>query len=140
MADDHPNVALVHYFLAQAHAAAGRTPEGLSHAERAAELSSGAPETSAVLGYLRGACGLTDQAERVLDALEATARTRYVSQALFAQVHLGLGKDEEALTCLQRACYERASDLVWLGVRPLYDELRQRERFAEVLAKLGLAS
>ncbi len=55
-----------------------------------------------------------------------------------AVVNLGLGHDEEVFAWLERACDERALHLVFLGVDPLFDELRADERFTRVLGKIGL--
>jgi tetratricopeptide (TPR) repeat protein len=134
----HPRFALVHYFLTQCHAALGELDESLEHGRRALDLSDRSPETLAVHGYALGVSGEHAQAVEVLERLGALSDRRYVSRALLAQVALGLGRDDEALTHLERAGEERATDLVWLGVRPMYDRLRGSERFDALLGRLGL--
>ena len=134
----HPRFALVHYFLTQCHAAAGRMDKSLEHARRAMELADRSPETMAVNGYVLGLCGRTADAEAVLGRLAALAEKRYVSKVLPAQVLLGLGRESEALDQLEAALQARATDLIWLGVRPMYDPLRGSPRFRELVSATGV--
>ena len=57
-----------------------------------------------------------------------------------AQVLLGLGDHDAALARLSEAVELRACDLVWLGVHPVYDEIREDPRFRTIVDRLGLAS
>jgi serine/threonine-protein kinase len=134
----HPRFALVHYFLTQCHAAAGRMDRSLEHARRAMELADRSPETMAVNGYVLGLSGRGEEAEAVLGRLSALAEKRYVSKVLPAQVLLGLERENEALDHLEAALQARATDLIWLGVRPMYDPLRDNPRFREVVSATGV--
>jgi TolB-like protein/Flp pilus assembly protein TadD len=134
----HPRFALVHYFLTQCHAAAGRVERSLEHGRRATELADRSPETLAVHAYALGLSGRRQDAEAALERLTALTDKRYVSRVLFAQVLLGLGRTEEALDDLERALEDKATDLIWLGVRPMYDPLRTSERFRKLMSAVGL--
>ena len=134
----HPRFALVHYFLAQCHEGQGRLADALEHAEKAAHLSDRSPESLAAHGYVLGVAGHEDRAEAVLERLEALAGRRYVSRVLLAQVHLGLGRDDAAFEQLELARADRATDLVWLGVRPMYDRVRGDPHFSALISELGL--
>jgi len=136
----HPRFALVHYFLTQCHAAAGRIDKSLEHARRAMELADRSPETMAVNGYVLGLSGRTEEAEAVLARLTALADKRYVSKVLSAQVLLGLGRRGEALDGLEAALQARATDLIWLGVRPMYDPLREDPRFRRLVEATGVSA
>jgi hypothetical protein len=57
---------------------------------------------------------------------------------LLAQVLIGLGREGDALAELEQGVEERATDLIWLGVRPSYDSIRQAPRFRSILADVGL--
>ena len=137
--EHHPRYALLHVFLAQCHAAEGRLDEALTHARRAAQLSDRSPESVAALGYVLGLAGETEEAEDALSRLAAISDRRYVSRVLPAQVQAGLGRRDDALASLECAVEERATDLIWLGVRPMYDGLRGEARFAALLERMGLA-
>ena len=49
-----------------------------------------------------------------------------------------LGRIDEALRWLAKACDERALHLVFLGVDPLFDPLRSEPQFAEILGNVGI--
>jgi hypothetical protein len=57
---------------------------------------------------------------------------------LFAQVHAAMGNTAQALDALDAARSLRATDLVWIGVRPVFDALRTETRFTELLNAIGL--
>jgi hypothetical protein len=54
-------------------------------------------------------------------------------------VWLAFGDRERALQAFARAIDERDPTLVWLGVDPRVDALRQDVRFAAMLKQLGLS-
>jgi hypothetical protein len=55
-----------------------------------------------------------------------------------AQVLLGLNRNEDAIAELQRAEEMRATDLIWLNVRPVFDALRRDARVQEIARTVGL--
>jgi hypothetical protein len=75
----------------------------------------------------------------VLDKLRQVARDRYVSPARLAQVHVGLDEHDQALDLLERAHAERAADLAWIAVRPVFASVRSTSRFRALLERMGLA-
>ena len=56
-----------------------------------------------------------------------------------AQVHVGLGERAEALDRLEEAHAERAADLAWLNVRPVFASLRAEPRFTALVTEMCLA-
>jgi tetratricopeptide (TPR) repeat protein len=84
--------------------------------------------------------GRRDQAQKALEALlgEASERRIHVSARDLGYVQLGLGHVEEALAAFERSLEERDPSLVWLGVDPRCDELRQHPRFRAILQTIGL--
>jgi serine/threonine protein kinase/tetratricopeptide (TPR) repeat protein len=133
-----PRFAMAHFFLGQAEAALGRGAEAVAAIEAALALSPGAAEMEAALGQAYAVAGRAEEAREVLAGLVRRGEKSYVSPALVANVHAALGEREEALTWLERACEERAADLAWIGVRPIFDGLREEPRFQTLLERLGL--
>jgi len=123
---------LAHLFLGATYTEQGRYPEALAEIELARRLSGNGAEVLAALGYLHGRSGRTDAARRALDELWRLARERYVSPARLAQVHVSLGESSEALAQLERAQAERAADLAWVGVRPVFADLMGETRFQAI--------
>jgi hypothetical protein len=57
---------------------------------------------------------------------------------VLAQVHVALGELDDAVAWLERARALHAPDLVWIGVRPSFDGLRDHPDFNALLSQLGL--
>jgi hypothetical protein len=57
-----------------------------------------------------------------------------------AWVYLGMGDHDHALEWLQKAIDDRASELIYLKVDPIYDGLRGDARFINLLRRVGLAN
>jgi hypothetical protein len=75
-----------------------------------------------------------------LNELTRLANDRYVSASKLAQVHVGLGDRTQALDQLEAAFEQKAADLAWLAVRPVFASLRAEPRFRALLSDMGLAS
>ena len=130
---------VAHVFLGATYTELSRFPEALGELEAALRLSGRSPEILAALGYLHGVSGDVEGARNVLNELKRIADTRYVSPAKIAQVHAGMGDRAEALERLEAAYDERAADLAWLGVRPVFASLRAEPRFTGLVTQMGLA-
>jgi predicted Zn-dependent protease len=78
------------------------------------------------------------RAEEMLEKLRKKAELQYISPVLMAQVLLGLERRERAIEELQRARDTRATDLIWLKVRPVFDTVRGDARVKEIGAAMGL--
>jgi serine/threonine protein kinase/tetratricopeptide (TPR) repeat protein len=133
-----PRFALAHFFLGQALTALGRMEEAVAALLTALTLSPGAAEMEAALGQAYALAGRREEAEQVLRGLEKRGERSYVSPCLVATVHAALGEGDAALDWLERAGRERSADLAWIGVRPVFDGLRDEPRFRALLEQLGL--
>jgi serine/threonine-protein kinase len=134
-----PGYAFLHWFLGQSLLAAA-DPEGAL-----AAFSSGIAASDrhaalvAYLGYAYAKTGQERHARTVLDELRSRAAEEYVPADCLAVLHLGLGERDAALAWLERAVRERALHAVFLGVDPMFDELRSDGRFHGLLQSVGLA-
>jgi serine/threonine-protein kinase len=106
--------------------------------EKAVQHSDRSPDALAFRAYGCGRAGRTAEAEATLKELEGLAKKRFVSAFPFAIVALGLGRNDEAITWLEKAQEERAGRLVYLNVEHAFDPLRKDPRFAAVVRKVGL--
>jgi len=116
----------------------GRYDEAIASLERAFTLQEESTETMAALATAHALAYRRAHAEALLADLERRSLESYVSPALIAQVHLGLGDEETALEHLEEAAALRAADMVWLKVHPLYDRVRGHPRFRAMLGMLRL--
>jgi TolB-like protein/tetratricopeptide (TPR) repeat protein len=134
----HPEFGPGHAFVAQALAVYGRHDEAEAASREALRLTGGGAEATATLAYALAAVGRRAEAVTLLDDLLERDRQRYVSPTLIAQVYLGLGDTASALAWLRRAHEVRASDLVWLKVRPIFDPLHGEPQYRALLREMRL--
>lgn len=131
--------ALGHYFLGQALEQAGSILQAIDSLERALELSPGSSEIEAALARANAVAGHRDAAEAMLSQLCEKSQGQYVSPSLLAQVLMGLERSDEAIAQLEHAFAIKATDLVWLKVRPAFERIRTQPRVQAILAAMGLA-
>jgi predicted nucleic acid-binding protein len=93
----------------------------------------------AALARAHAVAGERDTAEAMLKTLHERAAGRYISPVLLAQILLGLGREEDAIAELERALGVRATDLMWLKVRPVFDPIRSDARVQRIAAEIGLS-
>jgi predicted Zn-dependent protease len=93
----------------------------------------------ATLGYTYATAGRKSEALAMLQELKHRASTHYVSPVLLAQVQLGLEAKDEALQSLEDAYKVKATDLLWIGVRPIFEPLSAEPRFQAIVQSIGLA-
>lgn len=130
--------AMAHFFLGQTLTAMGQYDRAVIALDAASAITGGSPEIRASLGHAHAVAGHEAAARKILTELDHVARNRYVSPALAAHVHVGLGEPADAIAALERAAEVRAADLVWLGVRPVFDVLRDDQRFVSLCTRVGL--
>jgi serine/threonine protein kinase/Tfp pilus assembly protein PilF len=129
-----PNFAVSHVFLGEALYAAGRIREAVEAAERAQAISD-APLILGPLGCFYGAAGARQQAEQILERLQARP---HVAAHAVAAVHLGMGNVDAAIDWFDSAIEQHSMWVIWLKMEPMYDTLRASPRFSSLLAKVGL--
>jgi tetratricopeptide (TPR) repeat protein len=136
---DH-NFGMAHFFLGQAYGEKRMFNEAIRELQVSAELNRHSPESKAILGWAYARAGQPEEATKILEDLRQRAHSVYVSPVLYAQLVLGLGEKKEALDYLDQARRVRAADLVWLKVRPAFDDLREEPRFIQLCKEIGLSS
>lgn len=133
-----PDFGVAHFFLGQALLDAHRPDDALTHLERAIGLAGETPEALAMLGVAHATAGRAEAARESLAALEARSLVSWVSPVLTAQIHVALGDPEAAIAHLTRGRDLRATDLVWIGVRPVFDAIRLDPRFESLARSIGI--
>jgi hypothetical protein len=66
------------------------------------------------------------------------SRTKRVEATSFILLNIGLGKNDEALSWLEKACAEHTPNINAIKVDPTYDPLRNDPRFHAVLKQIHL--
>jgi TolB-like protein/tetratricopeptide (TPR) repeat protein/predicted Ser/Thr protein kinase len=132
------NFGMAHYFLGQAYLEQARQAEAINELQRAVDLTASSSEAIAMLGCAHAAAGNRAKALQLLAQLNHRCRISYVSPVLLAQLLLACGETEQAVEFLHRARQTRASDLVWIKVRPVFEALRYEPRFGQICKEMRL--
>jgi serine/threonine-protein kinase len=106
--------------------ASGRVPDEVIEAET---------EAAASLGFAYGMAGKQAEARAILNQLEALSKRRYVTGLYFANVYAGLKDNDKAIEYLNHAFEARHPGLVLIRIEPMYDGLRNDERFKELIKR-----
>lgn len=133
-----PHFAFGHYGLGDVQAQQGRYDESLSHLEESVRLGGTSVNHLAILSYVNGLAGRTDEARRLLLEIRARAARGYASPIWSALAHLGLREVDAAFEWLDRAFEERDGSLILVAASPEFDPLRSDPRFRALLERMGL--
>jgi DNA-binding winged helix-turn-helix (wHTH) protein/Flp pilus assembly protein TadD len=117
----------------------GREREGLTALEAAVSISPESTLFRAQLGQAYALVGRVEEARRMLDALLEIEGQRYVSPYHLAYLYTGLGDDEAAIDCLERAFAQRAPGIAVVKGSFLFASLRSHPRFLTLLHRMNIA-
>ena len=92
-------------------------------------------EASASLAFAYGMAGKRAEAESVLNQLQSLSQKRYVSGIYFAVVYAGLKDNDKAIEYLNKAFESKHPGLVLIRIEPMFDGLREDERFKQLVKK-----
>ena len=112
--------------------------EAIAAFQRAIDLSPHSPRMHAGLGRAMALAGKKAMATASLRKLEGMAARRYVSPIEFAALRFALEQRELGFTWLDKACEDRAFDVLALRVDPRFDSERHAPRLETVLRRAGL--
>ncbi|HXW62095.1 MAG TPA: protein kinase [Candidatus Acidoferrales bacterium] len=130
---------LARMLLGLAYEAKGDLARAVAECEKAREAESSIPWPSAELGHAYSVSGRKHEAEAIFKELENRSRTTYVPAYNFAELHVGLGNKEQALTMLEKAYADRSMLLNFLTCDPEFDGLHSASRFQGVARHIGLS-
>ncbi len=135
-----PDFFVLHYVLGRALSFAGAGAQAaIAESEPGRAAAGEIPLMDTAWGLVNAVKGKKDQTEQTIQMLGAISGKRYVPATYFGLLYASLGKKDQALEWLEKACEERADGLTWLNVLPSLDGLRGEHRFQNLLKKIGLA-
>jgi serine/threonine-protein kinase len=113
--------------------------EAIAAFQRAIDLSPHSPRMHAALGRTLALSGKKALALASLRKVESLAKQRYVSPIEFAAVRFALDQPELGFRWLNKACEDRAFDVLALKVDPRFEPLKKDPRMHAVLRHIGLS-
>lgn len=92
----------------------------------------------ALLGYAYASAGKHDEAYAFLREFNSQSNKQGASQIETAMIYTALGEQDRAFEWLEKAYVERAWQLGFLRVEPVFDPLREDPRFADMMRRVNL--
>jgi Flp pilus assembly protein TadD len=136
-----PEFLAAHQMLAILYARLNRAAKALNEAEKAVELSGNSTRGKATLAMVNALLGRRLEAQTILRELRAEPEvpgTRW--PYALAAIHSYLNERDAAFLCLDQACKEGDGALIYLKYDPHFIELREDQRFTEMVKRIGLQS
>lgn len=116
----------------------GEYEAAVNSLETAVEISDSTEITLAALAGAYARTGREGEARSLLALLQDPDRTATPPLYEIAKVHLALGEVDTAFDQLEQAFESRALQLVFIGVDPEVDPIRNDPRFRDLLARMDL--
>jgi Flp pilus assembly protein TadD len=133
----NPQALDAHMFLGFVYVQQGKKDEAIRELQIVVELSERNPSMVGLLGYGYASGGKRDEAKKILKELESQS-SKPVSQIEIAMIHIALGDHDRAFDRLETAYRERAWQLGFLKVEPIFDPLREDPRFSDLMRRVNL--
>nr|MBA3634280.1 tetratricopeptide repeat protein [Acidobacteriota bacterium] len=133
-----PGALDAHIFLGFVYVQQGKSEEAIAEFQTVVKLSHRTPGLLALLGYAYATAGKPEEARAILKELNFRSKNQPVSPFETAMIYIGLGEREQAFTWLEKAYDERAWQLGFLKVEPIFDPLRPDSRFTDLMRRVNL--
>jgi len=134
------NYWVARMFLGAAYEAKGDLARAAAECKKAREAEPSIPWPLAELGHAYALAGRKGDAENVLRELERWSKRSYVPAYNFAEVYIGLGNKEQALTMLEKSYADRSMALTFVTADQEFDSLHSDPRFRDLVRHIGLSS
>lgn len=133
----NPMFPLAHQILGSIYLRNNLSDAAVESFRKCVELSEGKIGLGG-LGQANALAGKQEEAQKILDQLQAASRERYISPLDLAFVYAGLGETEGAFAWLEQAYRDRTSDLIRLKLHIWPDSLKSDTRFSDLTRRIGL--
>ena len=140
-----PDFWVARHYLALAYVQKGMYDEAIAELRKLIKAPASGPipdeaiasdtEAAASLGFAYGMAGKQTEARAILNQLEALSKHRYVTGLYFANVYAGLKENDKAIEYLNQAFEARHPGLVLIRIEPMFDGLRNDERFKQLIKR-----
>ncbi|MGH9967013.1 MAG: tetratricopeptide repeat protein [Pyrinomonadaceae bacterium] len=133
-----PNFYAARFALGTAYHANGQYREAIAEFRKALALNDD-PWVKALLARSLAKSGQRGEAGKMLVELESESARRYVPSAGLAVVFAALGEKDKAFVWLEKDVTERTPRPPLFSVNPVFDDLRDDPRFADLVRRIALA-
>jgi len=137
--DVWPGNIMSPFFLAHAHASQRRADETAADCATVLAATSGAfsMQTTGVCAWALGLVGRTTQARQLIASLEHPPAGTWLDPGFMAPAYGGVGDMDRALEWMERGLNERAPNMIYAKVAPIWDFGRGNPRFEALLRRMN---
>ena len=111
--------------------------EAIRELQTASRLANHSTETLAALGTGYAIAGMTGEARKIVEQLQASQAEHYVLPYNIAKIYAAACDKERTFEWLERAYQEGDPDLIELNSEPVFDGLRGEPKFSELMRRIG---
>ncbi len=134
----HAGYVQVHTRLSDAYERANRHEDAIRELATVVRLTNDSATSRVALAQIYALAGRRLDARKLLDRALFERREKYVSSGAIANAYVALGDTDRAFEWLEQSHRERANNVAYLAVEPLYDRIRQDPRFQRLARAAGL--
>jgi tetratricopeptide (TPR) repeat protein len=95
---------------------------------------------TASIAHVFARMGNRPAAEKILEEMLASSKTKYISPYEIAVIHAGLGDKERVFEWLDKGFVDHSSMMVYLMSDPRFQSLQREPAFQDLLRRMGLRS
>jgi TolB-like protein len=136
--DLEPNFPWGHFNLAQVYEYEGKTEDGAREFLKADELLGTAPKELEKLKRAMAKEGAKGYWRRKVENYKESAKLGYAPPGLTAMACVRIGDKQCALEWLEKGFQERDDLMINLKVEPVFDALRDDQRFQDLVRRVGI--
>ncbi|MES1257402.1 MAG: protein kinase [Acidobacteriota bacterium] len=134
----NPQYYLAHAMMGPVYAQTGRFDEAFACFERAREADADSKFVDSLEAMTLAMAGKRGAAKAMLDEISLKAVSDYISPVSIAYISTALGDKDAAFENLDRAVFDRDPNILGLKSNPIFDSLRDDERYHALLRKMQL--
>ncbi len=132
-----PSFVPAHFFLGLSFVQTSVFDEAVAEFQHGESLFGESTLLVVVQGYAHAMAGDQEKAEAILDEVNRLSNGRYIQPYYTAAVYAALGDKDRTFEWLGRACEDRDTWVAFLGVDPIWDDIRSDERFMRLEERVG---
>jgi tetratricopeptide (TPR) repeat protein len=136
----NPQYYLAHAWMGNVYALAGQYDAALACYARAREADANSKFVDSLEAMTLALAGRRDEAAVMLERITRRAVNDYISPVSIAYICTTMGDKDRAFENLDRAIYDRDPSILGLKSNPIFESLRNDDRYHAIMRKMQLES